>query len=241
MKKRNRNLHTEERVDEEGSWAISYGDMITVLMSFFILYFSMDPQDHADKQLTQSLVAALSETEKPKKVKNFVPENIKFGDQKDGDSVDEKIINILGARLTKMGVKLIIEFPNVSFFESGRIDVREDAKQALALFVQKYIPYSGQFVLGVQAYTDKTPVRMIEGRRFKDNLELSALRSIAAMRILQASGLSFKDMKLSGYGEYNKIIEKLNEKVSKEKRNSLSRKVVLVIEPKDKESSDDEA
>lgn len=239
MKRLKRNLHTEEHIDEEGSWAISYGDMITVLMSFFILYFSMDPKEHDDKLLTQSLVAALQQQELPKDIKNYIPESIRLGKEVDGESLDEKIIKVLGAKITRIGVKLIVEFPEVSFFDSGKIDIRPDAHQALVLFVQRYLPYSGGFNLGVQAYTDKTPVKFIEGRRFRDNLELSALRSVAAMRTLQHAGIPINDMKLSGFGEYRKIFKILKENSDPKDYLKLSRKVVLVIEPKDKEVNDE--
>lgn len=230
----------EDHIDEEGSWAISYGDMITVLMSFFILYFSMDPKAHKEKQITESLVAALSKQEdlQKKSMPNF-PSNLRLGEELDGNSVDKKVINILGARLTKMGVKLIVEFPHLSFFNSGRIDIRPEAHEALKLFVEKYLPYSGNFVLGVQAYTDKKQVRNFEGRRFRDNLELSALRSVAAMRVLQSHGISIKNMRLSGFGEYKKVYKKLQSHLADKNDISFSRKVVLVIEPKDEELTDE--
>ena len=41
-----RQLATEEgEIDSEGSWAISYGDMITLLLTFFILFFNMKKHD----------------------------------------------------------------------------------------------------------------------------------------------------------------------------------------------------
>lgn len=238
MKRLSRNLHEEERVDEEGSWAISYGDMITVLMSFFILYFSMDPQEHNAKQLTKSLVAALMDQAEVENNNQYLPSNMKLGEE-DGESVDSKIINILGAKLRKVGVKLVVEFPQVSFFESGQINLRPEAQKVLSLFVQKYTPYSGNFVLGVYAYTDNRPVKSKQGRRFHDNLELSALRSVAAMRVLQSAGISIQDMKITGYGENKVVFDKLKQGMSKDEIRKMSRKVVLVIEPKDKEISDE--
>ena len=232
-----------EPVDEEGSWAISYGDMITVLMSFFILYFSMDPKNHDDKQLANSLVLALSDksentsaiskTREPAQIND----DLSLGDDPEGSGVDEKWMDIMGARITKMGSKLIVEFPEVSFFHSGAIDLRDEAIVVLRQFSGRYLPYAGKYQLGVQAYTDKTPVRYVPGRRFKDNLELSALRSVAAMRILQQAGVPIQNMKLSGYGEFLKVRDAVKQYQPSD-QDGLARKVVLVVEPKDEEVPD---
>lgn len=40
MRKRKlKKIHSQIHTDSDGSWAISYGDMITLLLSFFVIFF----------------------------------------------------------------------------------------------------------------------------------------------------------------------------------------------------------
>jgi flagellar motor protein MotB len=69
------------------------------------------------------------------------------------------------------------------------------------------------------------------GRRFKDNLELSALRAVSAMRELQELGVPLHRMKVGGYGEIRKLAGDASDSDL-----ALARKLVLVIEPELKET-----
>jgi hypothetical protein len=88
-------------------------------------------------------------------------------------------------------------------------------------------------------------VKKEPGKRFEDNLELSALRSVSTMRVLEKAGIPFGLMRLGGWGELHqtrKNIERATAAVAPQtqpseratplgKGDPLSRKVVLVIEP----------
>ena len=58
MKKRRRESKGKKQHDE-GTWAISYGDMITLLLGFFILFFSMEPKQKGNAVLTDSLIVTM--------------------------------------------------------------------------------------------------------------------------------------------------------------------------------------
>ena len=60
MKKTARDLiFTNDHTDTEGTWAISYGDMITLLLSFFVIYFSTDFTEKKEKELNTGLIENL--------------------------------------------------------------------------------------------------------------------------------------------------------------------------------------
>lgn len=213
----------EVHIDDEGSWAISYGDMITLLLSFFVLYFSTDPKTHKDRLLNRSLLTAFSPLEEgPQKL--FEESRISFG-KENAESVDLTVLSQWGARLEAVGQKVIVEFPETSFFDSGKVDVSEKGKNVLEHFAEIYMPFAGSYRLAIQAYTDSKPVKNFRGRRFKDNLELSALRSVAAVRVLQKIGVPIDRMRISGYGEFIQL------KMQSKTPLALARKVILVIEP----------
>lgn len=221
----------QTEVDSEGSWAISYGDMITLLLSFFILFFSTDKVKDHQNELQRSLITKLSaashlETPPPSVAAN---EN------------DPSLMEILKARVHKSGQKIIVEFPEVSFFKLGDTKLTSEGRTELSKFLNIYQAYAGSYYLNILAYTDNKKVMPLKGRKFSDNLELSALRSVSTMRTLQKMGVPLNRMKLGGYGEMKMTATDLNRAIASTPNYEtdglkLSRKVVLVIEPDTKES-----
>jgi chemotaxis protein MotB len=215
-----------EEVDSEGSWAISYGDMVTLLLTFFILFFNIDKREVEQRlNLQESIFQQL----KPKKH----PE-IELGKTKSNSSIDEQEIQTWGGKVYKNGERILIEFPEISFFEKGGTDVSRDAQSKLVSFAKLYMPYMGQNVLSIKAFTDTLKVK--KDHRFLDNLELSALRAISAMRVLERGGIPIHLMRISGHGELRSVERSIAQKADRAKGDPLSRKVVLMIEPLTKEN-----
>lgn len=223
-------------VDSDGSWAISYGDMITLLLTFFILFFSTDSQKDRLDQMEKELAIKLDSTAKLTAPTKGVASR---------EPASEGFAELIGpqqfqAKVYKVGPKLIVEFPNTSFFRLGKIDLTKDGQRELRGFIDKYLPYAGNYVLGIRAYTDNKKVIPYANRRFRDNLELSALRAIATMRFLQRFGMPLNRMRLGGYGELNLTAEDLSRAVAStadiyDDGIKLARKVILVIEPEEKD------
>ncbi len=215
----------------EGSWAVSYGDMITLLLSFFVIYFTTDPvREKIDKQntfLALELEANLSESAPfgilPESQASTLPELADISDA--------------AMRVSQQGEKLVVSFGTTSFFSSGTTELSPKGIALLRRFTERYLPYASSYRLAIKAFTDTRPVSAKRNRRFKDNLELSALRSIAAMRQLQRSGLPLTKMELAGAGELRAMAQSLPaaSALTKTELDALSRTVVLVISP-EKES-----
>lgn len=234
---------TQELVDSEGSWAISYGDMVTLLLAFFVLFFTVNPNEERKELLQETLLLELSETSTiTRKISSAdlsQPKTTSSSDiavgvavKEEATNIDEKILKSWSGKVYKSGQRIIVDFPNTSFFHLGKEDVNNDGMKALKEFVEVYMPYAGQYTLGIRAYTDTRKV--MNGRRFRDNLELSALRSISTMRILSTLGIPMDKMKLGGYGELQLTIEELNRLATETGAKdpmSFARKIVLVIEP----------
>ena len=230
----------EGETDAEGSWAISYGDMITLLLTFFILYFNINNKQEEQKTLLRKeLLAEFGEKKASAETETLnSPPTMKLGEDTRGE-LDPAVIQDWGGSVTRDGEKVIIQFPLVTFFDLGREDVRSGAKKHLEFFAKKYVKFAGTHMLNVKAFTDTVPVRT--GHRYRDNLELSALRAISSMRVLQSSGIPLSRMKIVGFGETfaNRIpgnIDAGSDSVQKDKKGDrFARKVVLAIEPLPKE------
>ncbi len=241
--KRNRHAEVEE-VDSEGTWAVSYGDLITLLLTFFILFFSLDqspPQANKMRIAFLDEVKALTEGKSDKpyfdQLKPITPAGVAV--RPNLPSEDSNINKVTFPKefapvAYEVDDKVLLEFPGVSFFNSSKVDLTKDGQESLAQFAKLFVPYAGNFFVSIRAFADIRQVRQ-DVHRFKDNLELSALRSIAAMRVLQNAGIPIDRIRTGGYGELIVTAEELARLPAAirpaQDSLALARKVVLVIEP----------
>ncbi len=284
--------------NSEGTWAVSYGDMITLLLGFFILFFSLEPQRPKNTVLSESLLAALqgldqkleagmetadspsssSGTEKMQAADKSAGQQALEGDHqktKDevsnqgqelgGMSISEQLLDFakmiglgeqsqrartapedaakssksdesstiaipaLDAQANRVGDRIVIKFPNISFFDTAQTGLTREGEAVLKTFASSYLPFAGSTILNIVGFAD--PRKIPRGMyRFRDNLELSVLRAVSAQRLLESQGIPLARTKLMGFGVKENLT--LGEFVeSQEERLALSRKIMLIIEP----------
>lgn len=221
--------------DHNSNWAISYGDMITLLLAFFVLFFSLG-SENKEVEIFESMVqeefgedqqqkADVSWGRVESKSKSVGKTQGNSGSPaKEGDQVSMPAI-----KTTIQGNKLLVEFPQVSFFETAQTTLTPEGLEVLGRFAEKFKNFSGTMRLIVRGYTDNRPVKASSLFRFQDNLELSALRAISALRELNGKGIPFHRMRIGGYGEADK-----SQELSAKDLLRYDRKIVLVVEPLDK-------
>ena len=231
-----RKRENTDDTDAEGSWAISYGDMITLLLTFFILFFNVNTKRSEQKEQLQKAIMTEFGVEKGASKDEINKESPRMfmSDQKNGE-LETNTLKEWGGTLHRDGDKVVVEFPNTTFFDLGKVDVKDQSVKVLQTFANKYVKFAGTSSLSIKAFTDSVPVRT--SQRFHDNLELSALRAIAAMRVLQHSGIPLDRMKISGHGETltRKPSSEIIENGAIKTPDEFARKVILVIEPFTKE------
>lgn len=225
--------HLDGEIDSEGSWAISYGDMITLLLCFFILFFTTDAARDYRTRLTAAMLAAFEDN---RKVEGAPPPRVllDIGTKRE-EGIDLTLVKTWNGSAHQIGEKLLIEFPGVSFFKSGKTDLTPQGKKALVEFTQRFMPYAGQYIVNIVAFTDhRKVIKKKRGRKFDDNLELSALRAVSTMRSLQVNGIPLTRMRLGGHGELMTTAQELERLPASEragKEMDLARRIVIVIEP----------
>lgn len=214
----------EDEIESDGTWALSYGDMITLLLCFFLIFFTTDFKKQKVEKINRHLSFTLEgATELPSQAK-IVPKPLLPN------------LGIPDMKAEVVGDSVVITFGKISFFKSGEVLVHEDGKKLLENFAQKFLPYAGNYRVSLKAFTDKRQVRKPSKgkfRKYEDNLELSALRSLAAIRILQRSGLPLNRMEIAGVGELQMISSILphTEDLTAVELQALSRTIVIVVMP----------
>ena len=206
----------------ENNWAISYGDMITLLLGFFVIFFNIKSDTMNLALIKKDLDQFFNEKAHSESNQSQVKSSDSKG-QKTVPLLTSDIANVLQIKSNLDGERILVEFPGVSFFQSGSSKLTLEGQKALGDFAQALSGHLGLFRLVVRGYTDGKPVQA--NARYKDNLELSAFRSISAIRHLATHGVNLDKMRIAGYGESSMSRE--------DKANDVQRKVVIVIEPLD--------
>lgn len=218
-----KNRRNQQHADTEGSWAISYGDMITLLLSFFVIFFSFDFNKEKEVKLEESAIHNISQLQNAGDKALTLTQN-------ESEQIDE--LNQISTVVKKANNgNLIVFFKGANFFDSGKESLNEFGFDLLNSFTQKVLPYAGKYKIKIQAFTDDLPVRAELHKRFNDNLELSALRSISVLRQLQKSGFPLNRIELGGQGVIsNKLLSYLGiDNMPVEEIRKISRTVAFVL------------
>lgn len=212
-------FHTEE---VENNWAISYGDMITLLLGFFVLFFNIKTEMVNIHLIKKDLDQYFDSSNQS----NRQPTAITDSSNNQGSTISTNLSQKLKVKSNIEGEKILVEFPGVSFFDQGSFSLTQDGQNALKDFASAISNHMGLFRLVVRGYTDGKAVKA--NARYKDNLELSAFRSISAIRYLSQKGVKLENMRIAGYGESS-----LSRQAKVKDQEGVQRKVVIVIEPLD--------
>lgn len=177
---------------EEGNWLLTYSDMITLLMAFFVVLIAVSYVDlNLFEQLKQGLRSEISQTQI---VKTPLAEI-----KKDLDSllVDEKERGIVDITLGREGIKVF--FFSSFFYESGEAEMLGQGKQIVDKVLQALEEIGFyQFKIDIEGHTDDVP---ISTPRFPSNWELSVSRASNVVKYFINHGLPPDQLKASGYAD----------------------------------------
>jgi len=175
---------------EGGDWLTTYADMMTLLMTFFVLLFAMstlDPvklenfgQSFGEHQGSRKKTKKVSLSQINKEVKKLV--------------VSQELQKQVKVRMDARGVTL--EIASDLAFNVGRADL----SPAIKIFLAKLVGTmkKATYAIAVEGHTDNIPIR---SSIFPSNWELSAARSSAVIRYLTAQGVAPDKFRAIGFGD----------------------------------------
>jgi chemotaxis protein MotB len=234
------------------SWMDTYGDMVTLLLCFFVLLYSFSS---IDSEKWKELVGAFSGTSSPYAIQSLdvsdarenpipvIDSMIDYENREEGDegiqsgteaSFDQLYENIkqyisennLQSQLSvdRTEETIILRFGEVFLFNIGSADLLPSGQEAL----QHIIEIIGQNAsaikqISIEGNTDNVPIR---NEYFKDNWDLSVTRAVNVLRTVQGYGIiDASKLAATGYGENRPIDSNL----TKEGR-ARNRRVDFVIQ-----------
>lgn len=182
-------LKDESTAGEE--WLTTFADMMTLLMTFFVLLFSMSTIDPVKlQQFGESLGTEEGSTRPSEKLVSLseISRDIQQV------IVQEELGSMVQVSMTSRGVTMGIASDLA--FGVGSADLSGQIQD----FLSRLIPTMQQatYNIAVEGHTDNVPIR---SPRFPSNWELSASRASAVIRFLVEEGVAADKLRAIGYGD----------------------------------------
>ncbi len=176
----------EEKIDED--WMSTYGDMVTLLLCFFVMMLSVSKTDIAKFEMIQ---AGLSESLGKKSVTRPI-EMMMMELSEDIQSLSALDSIALGS--DTQGI--VIEFGNDILFDYGSAELKPGALPALkriaaTLQSERY----NSFNFSIEGHTSD---EKFSNSQYPSNWELSSARAAAVARFLESRGIPRVRLKVTG-------------------------------------------
>jgi len=227
--------------DDLERWLLTYADLITLLLAFFVVMYSMSQVD-AKKfgQVKQALNTVLRggngvlrlEEQDPAKTGHGV---LKLGDLRTIQAQIQKKFEEFGRQeelqteITERG--LVVHIMESALFNIGSADLVPKAEAALDLVYEQIKSTPNH--IRVEGHTDD---RRIATPRFASNWELSAARATTVVRyFIENHSMPPDRLSALGYGEYRPI--RPNTSIENRAKNRRVDVVVLTVDMSLKEPS----
>lgn len=195
-------------------WMDTYADTITLLLTFFILLYSISAVDSEKlKQLNHALQSSLKGNTEVSEVKDIKDLEVKTKDPKSGNTEYEDLAKKLNNTIEKNGLAeviklrkedrgIILQLDETILFEPGKADLKENNKEVLETITTIINEHDNDVL--IEGHTDNVPMN---NKEFASNWELSAARALSAVTYFvhdkQIDPMRFS---VKGYGEYKPLV-----------------------------------
>ena len=214
----------KENLDVVDGWMGTYGDMVTLLMAFFVLLYAFsDPDPGKMGELSSALNSALTNEE----VKNEFK-----GLEKQLEEIveDAELTEEVEISHTIKGIEIQME--GSSLYESCSADVNEDMAPIIAKIsktvtdILSNSEYTG-YMVEVVGHTDNEPPTNCE--YFDTNFDLSAYRATQVVNLLIDAGIEKSKLRAIGMADGEPLVPNIDENGMTIKENQAKNRRVEIL------------
>lgn len=206
------------------AWMTTFSDMTTLLLTFFILLYSISSVDAQKfKAISNSLASALQGEGGPKifdgqdptpdipgesdaSGEDKIPENneitpgiLAMYQQVSGYVTTEQLEQKVSVSVSSSGV--FVDIKDNILFESGKATLSQGGKEILNNLENLFLQFENEIV--VEGHTDNVPT---SSRKYPTNWELSTDRALTVVRYLsETKNVPSERLAAIGYGEFRPI------------------------------------
>lgn len=203
-------IRFQEEVEqsETQDWLTTYADMITLLLTFFVMLLGMSSVDRVKfEQAAGSIKSSLgySQTETRMRTGDIGHQpTVGLEDQGRQSSIRTIISRSPESRFIKTrftAKKITITVDSKALFAPGSADLMPGGRKALdkVIDILKTFP---EYKVHIGGHTDAANIRTA---RYPSNWELSAIRATTVLRYLYSKGIPAGRMTATGYADINPV------------------------------------
>lgn len=183
--------------DIQGSWLLTYSDMITLLLAFFVVLIAVSYVDlNLFEQLKEGLRSEITKTEQVRTPLAEVKRDL------DRLLAEEKERGVVDITLDREGIK--VYFYSNYFYESGEAVMLDQGQQIVDKVLQALEEIGFyQFNIDIEGHTDDVP---ISTARFPSNWELSVSRASNVVKYFIGHDIDADRLKASGYADTQPMV-----------------------------------
>jgi chemotaxis protein MotB len=208
----------KEKKKSEGApdWLLTYGDMTTLLLTFFIMMFTTAEIDGSELRMILAAFQGLGamrggNTLEVGKLAELGNSIMSLPSQEKGRSLDEarkQAISLFQPELRTRKVRiqedergLVISLAADSFFRPASADVDIDQSRQILQKISRLLtsPQMDERIFRIEGHTDSIPTD--PGGDYPTNWELSAARSINVLKYLVEFGSDEGQFQVSGFAD----------------------------------------
>ncbi len=218
------NTPTDDEEESGGDWIVTFSDLMSLLLTFFILLFSFSTvEQNKFKQLLESIKDALGVQQVPEAGTREGLEAIHLDSLKTEVAVDElggmvqkemeeiqskveeyilknKLQGLVNVQIGDRGA--VITISDVVIFPQGEAEFNPEAYPILEKMVDllKQFPYK----VRVEGHTDNVPIHT---EKYPSNWELSTARAARIVRYFISRGIPPERLSAMGFAHYRPIAD----------------------------------
>ncbi len=191
--------------DKAPYWMVTYADMTTLLLTFFVLYYSISASNLQKFQevilgketASIGLLELLDSAKAKESIEKFTglrSDNILTDIN---DIAEEDSFSSVMEVNTNDQAKIVVRISGATLFDSGKADLLIESKPILdeiARILKNYPRHK----INIQGHTDDTE---INSNQFQSNWELSAARASSALRFFLDKNIDPRRLTATGYAD----------------------------------------
>ncbi|MCC7074688.1 MAG: OmpA family protein [Deltaproteobacteria bacterium] len=199
----------------EESWLMSYADLITNLLLFFVVLVTAA---NLSKSRMQQITKAMSGVEQQASLESIKKEI-------DAKIQAQRLQELVATKLQDDGLELSLNSGVV--FDLGKAEIRTEFEPALNGMLQTLVPYSSKYTFAVEGHTDATQI--MPGGPFATNWQLASERAIVVRGHLESLGVEPRRMRVEAYADTKPLPESELAGLSSVERDARLRRVVVRV------------